>query len=186
MLEHGELTARVIESRKKARSKYEAYYDFREAVKVVPSHRYLAVRRGEKEGFLRLDIEVDATPVLEALAARLVTRETGKPLWESRQEVMATLRAVDLTVEEGLEVLAPRVVDEISARSDRLPRGVVAVLAPAVLGRRPRRSTLGCPLPGRTRVRGARRLLCRLPRWLCGADRVALAARERWHPRRAA
>ncbi len=62
--------------------------------------------------------------------ARLVTRETGKPLWEARQEVLATIRALDLFLDEGVAMLAPRVIEEIGARSDRLPRGVVGILCP--------------------------------------------------------
>lgn len=59
-----------------------------------------------------------------------ITRETGKPLWEARQEVLAALRAVDLLLDDGIELLAPKVLEEIGARSDRLPRGVVALLTP--------------------------------------------------------
>ena len=62
--------------------------------------------------------------------AQLVTREVGKPLWEARQELMATVRAVDLLLDDGIDVLAPRVIDDIGARSDRLPRGIVAILCP--------------------------------------------------------
>ncbi len=62
--------------------------------------------------------------------ARLVTRETGKPVWETRQEVLATIRAVDLFLEEGPRLLAPQVIKEIGARSDRMPRGVVGILSP--------------------------------------------------------
>ncbi|MEL6347364.1 MAG: aldehyde dehydrogenase family protein [Myxococcota bacterium] len=62
--------------------------------------------------------------------ARLVSRETGKPLWESRQEVVATVRAVDLFVEDGQPLLAPRILDEIGARSEPLPRGVVGIICP--------------------------------------------------------
>lgn len=62
--------------------------------------------------------------------ARLISREVGKPIWESRQEVLATIRALDLYLEDGVELLAPRVIEEIGARSDRLPRGVVGVLGP--------------------------------------------------------
>lgn len=62
--------------------------------------------------------------------ARLVTRETGKPIWEARQEVLAAIRAVDLFLDIGYTLLAPRVIDEVGARSDRMPRGVVGVIAP--------------------------------------------------------
>ena len=65
----------------------------------------------------------------EVLAQR-ITREVGKPLWESRQEVMATVRAIDLLLDDGIDILAPRVIDEIGARSDRLPRGIVAIFCP--------------------------------------------------------
>lgn len=62
--------------------------------------------------------------------ARMITRETGKPIWEGRQEVLATIRALDLLLDEGLTMLSPRVIEEIGARSDRIPRGVVAILCP--------------------------------------------------------
>lgn len=62
--------------------------------------------------------------------SRLITRETGKPLWEARQEVLATLRALDIYLDEGVATLAPRIIEEQGARSDRLPRGVVAVVSP--------------------------------------------------------
>lgn len=62
--------------------------------------------------------------------AALVTRETGKPLWETRQEVHASVRAVDLLLEDGLALLEPRILNEREARSDFRPRGVVAILVP--------------------------------------------------------
>ena len=62
--------------------------------------------------------------------ARMITRETGKPLWEGRQEVLAAIRALDLLLDEGVAMLGPRVIEEIGARSDRVPRGVVGILCP--------------------------------------------------------
>ena len=62
--------------------------------------------------------------------ARLITRECGKPIWESRQEVLATIRALDLFLDEGLSMLAPKVIEDLGARSDRLPRGVIGILCP--------------------------------------------------------
>ena len=35
------------------------YYDYREPVKQIPSHRMLAIRRGETEGVLYFDIELE-------------------------------------------------------------------------------------------------------------------------------
>ncbi len=62
--------------------------------------------------------------------ARLVTRENGKPLWESRQEVQSALRTIDIYLDDGVGLLAPRIVEEISARTDYVPRGVVGIVSP--------------------------------------------------------
>ncbi len=43
-----------------ARTKYEDYYDYEEQVLRIPSHRYLAVRRGENEEVLKCSVEIDA------------------------------------------------------------------------------------------------------------------------------
>ena len=62
--------------------------------------------------------------------ARLVTRETGKPLWEARQEIQASVRSIDFLIEASPALLTPHVIDNINARSDLLPRGVVGVICP--------------------------------------------------------
>lgn len=62
--------------------------------------------------------------------ARLVCRENGKPIWEARQEVAAALRTIDLYLDDGLGLIAPRIIEEIGARTDHLPRGVVGVVCP--------------------------------------------------------
>ncbi|PKK40322.1 Transcription accessory protein (S1 RNA-binding domain) [Clostridiaceae bacterium JG1575] len=40
-------------------SPYEMYFDFQESVKTLPGHRILAINRGEKEGVLKVTLEVD-------------------------------------------------------------------------------------------------------------------------------
>ena len=47
--------------------KYKDYFDFSEPLAKCPSHRMLAMRRGEKEGFLSIDIAVDEIDALEAI-----------------------------------------------------------------------------------------------------------------------
>lgn len=61
---------------------------------------------------------------------RLLTRETGKPLWEARQEVAAALRAIELFLDDGIGLIAPRLIEEIGGRTDYLPRGVVGIVNP--------------------------------------------------------
>jgi uncharacterized protein len=46
-------------------TKFEHYYDFKEAVSTIPSHRYLAILRGERENVLSFDIEMDKSDCLE-------------------------------------------------------------------------------------------------------------------------
>jgi acyl-CoA reductase-like NAD-dependent aldehyde dehydrogenase len=67
---------------------------------------------------------------LQENLAILITRENGKPFWEARQEVDATVRLLDVLMEDGVGLLASQVVDEVGARMDRIPRGAVAVITP--------------------------------------------------------
>ncbi|GMQ23378.1 Tex family protein [Algoriphagus sp. oki45] len=54
-LEEGTFTSRVIPGKEAEAIKYKDYFDWSEPIKTAPSHRVLAMRRGEKELFLMLD-----------------------------------------------------------------------------------------------------------------------------------
>ncbi|MDQ0418423.1 uncharacterized protein J2Z48_002615 [Croceifilum oryzae] len=54
---HGVLTSKGKDS--EARSVYEMYYEYTEPVRSMPSHRILAVNRGEREEFLKVKISVE-------------------------------------------------------------------------------------------------------------------------------
>ncbi|HUC81766.1 MAG TPA: helix-hairpin-helix domain-containing protein, partial [Flavisolibacter sp.] len=47
--------------------KYRDYFEFNESLSKSPSHRILAIRRGEKEGYLLMDINIDKTVAVEEL-----------------------------------------------------------------------------------------------------------------------
>ena len=45
-------------------TKFDAYADFAEPIGTIPSHRYLAIRRGESEGVLRVKLDLDKEPLV--------------------------------------------------------------------------------------------------------------------------
>jgi protein Tex len=63
------LVSRVLNSKKEEEEaqKYRDYFEFSEPLEQSPSHRVLAIRRGEKEGFLVMDINIEKEPAVEAL-----------------------------------------------------------------------------------------------------------------------
>ena len=72
----------------------------------------------------------------QALAARAdelastIAREVGKPLWEAETEVAAALAKVDVTLSDGLELVATREMGGPAQRYAFKPHGVAAVLGP--------------------------------------------------------
>lgn len=52
--------------------KFRDYFDWKEAIKRCPSHRALAILRAEKEGYIRLKIEIDDTYILARIADRII------------------------------------------------------------------------------------------------------------------
>ncbi len=55
-----------------AESVYTIYYEFEEAVSKIASHRVLAIDRGEKEGFLKVNIKIDDEKPLRSIASVMV------------------------------------------------------------------------------------------------------------------
>lgn len=66
-LEKGMFSAKVVLGKEEAALKYKDYYEWSEPLKSAPSHRILAMRRGEKEELLYLDIEVNESEILPIL-----------------------------------------------------------------------------------------------------------------------
>ena len=70
----GRVTSQVKRGKKEeAAAKFEMYCDFGESAAKIPSHRLLAVLRGESEGLLRVGIEVDKEQTVLQLRQQLVT-----------------------------------------------------------------------------------------------------------------
>ncbi len=56
-----------------AESVYTNYYDYSEAVSKIPGHRILAMNRGEKEGFLKVAIEIEPEKCLNIMYRLIIT-----------------------------------------------------------------------------------------------------------------
>lgn len=66
-LNDGILATEATAEFKEQTSKFQQYYDFKEPLKTIPSHRFLAIQRGEKEGALRASLELDTETLLHDL-----------------------------------------------------------------------------------------------------------------------
>ena len=61
------ICSRVVKGKEEEGGKYADYFDYRETLKYCPSHRMLAIRRGEAEGILRVGLEIDDEQALDRL-----------------------------------------------------------------------------------------------------------------------
>jgi protein Tex len=110
--EQGLFASRVAPEHAGKSSKFEMYYDFREPLKVIPSHRMLAMRRGEKEEVLRLAVEAPVEEILLLVKARLVARASiFQPLLE-KVAVDAYQRLISPAIEVELRLEAKKLADE--------------------------------------------------------------------------
>ncbi len=72
--EEAKLSARVLTSKKEEEEaqKYRDYFEFSGSLADSPSHRILAIRRGEKEGYLIMDIAIDKEQACQSLREHFV------------------------------------------------------------------------------------------------------------------
>lgn len=69
MLSRGRMTASVAEGKEQEGAKFKDYFEFSESFESLPSHRILALLRGEKEGVLNLHLDAGDDAFYEGLIA---------------------------------------------------------------------------------------------------------------------
>jgi len=100
--EKGVVASSVVKGKEEEGAKYKDYFDWRESVMRAPSHRVLAMMRGENEGFLRLHIGPD-----EEEAQSIMRRMFVKGSVPASEQV-------DMAVQDGYKrLLAPSMETEI-------------------------------------------------------------------------
>lgn len=98
-----QVSSKVKKNKQEEGAKYRDYFDFSEPLNKIPSHRLLALRRGEEEGFLNVDISPE-----EEMAIELMDRLFVKGLPACKDQL-------ELTVSDAYKrLLKPGIETEFS------------------------------------------------------------------------
>ncbi|GHU65274.1 RNA-binding transcriptional accessory protein [Clostridia bacterium] len=103
---------------KEAKTVYEQYYDFEEAVSKIAGHRILAINRGEKEEALRVKIQAPKEDILRYLERKIITNDRAD-----------TVPLLEETITDSYaRLIAPSVEREIRAeRTEFAETGAIRV-----------------------------------------------------------
>lgn len=101
----GSVSARAVTGREKEVSKFQDYYDFSEPLGTIPSHRVLAIRRGEAEGLLAWTVAAPVEEIVGGLTQRVTAgRRAEQQLQLVAQDAYKRLLAFSIEVELRLEL----------------------------------------------------------------------------------
>ncbi len=117
------------------KSNYEMYYDYNEAIKYIPSHRILAINRGEKEGFLKVKIEKPEDKILNYIERDIIKGET-----------QFTSMLKETILDSFRRLIEPSIDREI--RSDLTEKAEEKAIK--VFGKNSKQLLLGAPIKGKT------------------------------------
>lgn len=120
----GILYSKVVKDKDLAPTKYEQYYNYYEKVATIPSHRYLAIRRGEREGILDFHIAIEEEPVWSEIRKSLKFNSSSayssyldEAIKDSYKRLLSSSIETDLRVE--LKVKSDRAAVDIFAENLR-------------------------------------------------------------------
>ena len=117
------------------KSPYEMYYEFSEKVKTIPSHRILAINRGEKEKLLKVKITKPEEKVLADLEKAIIIKNSTR-----KEELKTTI------ADSWKRLIEPSLDREI--RSDLTDKADLQAID--VFGKNAKQLLLGAPLKGYT------------------------------------
>ena len=108
--------SRVVKGKEEEGIKYKDYFDWSEPLKKCPSHRLLAMRRGEDEGFLKLNIEPSAERALELLNSLYLKGENDSSLLVGEAVADSWKRLLSSAMETEFRNLSKEAADEEAIR----------------------------------------------------------------------
>jgi len=117
----GVFRSKVIPDKEAEGAKFRDYFDWEEPVPKVPSHRVLAMRRGEKEGFIDLRISPPQDEALALLEAMFVTgKGASNEVKEAVHDSYKRLLSVSMETDARLETKKRADRDAIKVFTDNL------------------------------------------------------------------
>ncbi len=129
----GLIVTKAVDSEQK--SSYEMYYNFSERVNRIPSHRILAINRGEKEEFLKVKVEKPEENILEFIKRDVIKNNN-----------QFTQILEDTIIDSFKRLIEPSIDREI--RSDLTEKAEEKAIK--VFGQNAKQLLLGAPLKGLT------------------------------------
>ena len=120
----GVVISEVVDPKPTEPTKFEQYYDFKEKVSVIPSHRFLAIRRGQTEGVLRVRLACEPEPLLRRIAEIYQLKERSPfatPLRDAIEDGYKRLLAPSVEIDVSVEtkMKSDRAAVEIFAQNLR-------------------------------------------------------------------
>lgn len=106
------ITSKVIKGKEEEGEKYRDYFDFSAPLSRCPSHRILAVRRGEAEGFLRVSIAPDDEKCVDRLVRRFVKNDNASSYQVEDAVVDSYKRLLKPSIETEFANLSKEKADE--------------------------------------------------------------------------
>ncbi|MCR4430182.1 MAG: RNA-binding transcriptional accessory protein [Tepidanaerobacteraceae bacterium] len=97
---------------KEEASTYSMYYDFREPVAKIVSHRILAINRGEREEFLQVKIEPPEEEILMAIKSRYIKKDSRTTALMEKAAEDAYRRLIEPSIEREIRNLLTEKAEE--------------------------------------------------------------------------
>jgi uncharacterized protein len=116
--ESAALHSKVLASKKdeEEAQKYRDYFEFNEPLADCPSHRILAIRRGEKEGYLIMDLNVDKQTAVDDLD-RLFIKSSNPASGEVKKAIEDSFdRLLKSSIENEFRLISKNKADEEAIR----------------------------------------------------------------------
>jgi uncharacterized protein len=110
------ISAKVVKGKEEEGEKYRDYFEYSEPLKKCPSHRLLAIRRGENEGFLKVGIEPDETETIERLERQFVTGHNASSEEVAKAVKDSYKRLLQPAIETEFSQLSKEKADEEAIR----------------------------------------------------------------------